>query len=38
MARPKKDIPPAKERQITLRMTQTLFDVLTKDAEAAKHP
>lgn len=38
MARPKKDIPPAKECQITLRMTQTLFDVLTKNAEAAKLP
>ena len=38
MTRPKKTIPPAKECQITIRMTQELFDVLTKDAKAAKMP
>ena len=38
MTRPKKTIPPAKECQITIRMTQDLFDVLTKDAHDAKLP
>lgn len=38
MTRPKKTIPPAKECQITIRMTQDLFDVLTKDAQDAKLP
>lgn len=38
MTRPKKTIPPAKEYQITIRMTKELFDVVTKDAKAAKMP
>lgn len=38
MTRPKKTIPPAKECQITIRMTQDLFDVLTKDAKDAGLP
>ncbi len=38
MTRPKKTIPPAKECQITIRMTQELFDVLTQDAKNAKMP
>ena len=36
MTRPKKTIPPAKECQITIRMTQDLYDVITKDAKDAK--
>lgn len=38
MARPKKELPPAKECQITVRMTQELFDTLTKNAKAAHLP
>ena len=38
MTRPKKTIPPAKECQITIRMTQDLYDVITKDAKDAKMP
>jgi hypothetical protein len=38
MARPKKDFPPVKSREIKIRFTEELFDVLTKDAEAAGLP
>ena len=38
MARPKKETPPKKEYQITLRMTKDLYDVLTADAKAARLP
>lgn len=38
MARPKKVMPPNKNHQITIRFTEELFDVLTKDAEAAQLP
>ena len=38
MTRPKKDIPPAKECQITVRMSKELFDTLTHDAAAAQLP
>ena len=38
MARPKKEAPPPKDYQITLRMTKDLYDVLTADAKAARLP
>ena len=38
MARPKKQIPPAKDHQLSIRFTEELFDVLTADAEAAGLP
>ena len=38
MARPKKQIPPAKDHQLSIRVTEELFDVLTADAEAAGLP
>ena len=38
MARPKKEKPPSKDYQITLRMTKDLYDVLTADAKAARLP
>ena len=38
MARPKKESPPPKDYQITLRMTKDLYDVLTADAKAARLP
>ena len=38
MTRPKKDLPPAKECQITVRMTQELFDTLTANAKSARLP
>lgn len=38
MARPKKTTPPIKNHQISIRFTEELFDVLTKDAEAARLP
>lgn len=36
MARPKKFIPPAKNREIKIRFTEELYDVLTNDALAAR--
>lgn len=38
MARPKETTPPIKNHQISIRFTEALFDVLTKDAEAARLP
>lgn len=38
MARPKKSIPPVKNREIKIRFTEELYDVLTKDALAARLP
>ena len=38
MSRPKKEKPPSKDYQITLRMTKDLYDVLTADAKAARLP
>lgn len=38
MARPKKSIPPAKTREIKIRFTEELYDVLTRDALAARLP
>lgn len=38
MARPKKSIPPAKNREIKIRFTEELYDVLTNDALAARIP
>ena len=38
MARPKKNTPPIKSHQISIRFTEELFGVLTRDAEAARLP
>lgn len=38
MARPKKHLPPAKDHQISLRLTEDLYDVLTADAAASGLP
>ena len=38
MTRPKKEFPPAKEYQLSIRMTKDLYDVLTADAKAAQLP
>lgn len=38
MVRPKKQIPPPKDHQLTIRFTKELFNVLTADAEAAGLP
>ena len=38
MARPKKQLPPAKDHQLTIRFTEELYNVLTADAEAAGLP
>lgn len=38
MARPKKSIPPAKNREIKIRFTEDLYNVLTNDALAAHIP
>lgn len=38
MARPKKHLPPAKDHQISLRLTEELYDVLTADAAASGLP
>lgn len=38
MARPKKQLPPAKDHQLTIRFTKELYNVLTADAEAAGLP
>ena len=38
MARPKKQLPPAKDHQLTIRFTEELYNVLTADAEAAVLP
>lgn len=38
MARPKKQLPPAKNHQLTIRFTEELYTVLTADAEAAGLP
>lgn len=38
MAKPKKSIPPVKNREIKIRFTEELYDVLTNDALAAHLP
>jgi len=38
MSRPKKELPPIKDRQLTIRFTEELFDVLTNDAKASGLP
>ena len=38
MARPKKQLPPPKDHQLTIRFTKDLYDVLTADAAAAGLP
>ena len=38
MARPKKTLPPKKEKQLTLRLTDDLYDTLTADAARAHLP
>lgn len=38
MARPKKQLPPAKDHQLSIRFTEELYNVLTADAEAAGLP
>lgn len=38
MARPKKHLPPAKDHQISLRLTEDLYNVLTADAAASGLP
>lgn len=38
MARPKKQLPPPKDHQLTIRFTEELFNVLTVDAKAAGLP
>lgn len=38
MARPRKKDPPAKDRQLSIRLTEELYDVLTADAEQAGLP
>ena len=38
MARPKKQLPPAKDHQLTIRFTEELYNVLTAAAEAAGLP
>jgi len=38
MARPKKEFPPTKTREINIRFTQEQYDVLTKNAEIARLP
>ena len=38
MARPKKSIPPAKNREIKIRFTKELYNVLTNEALAARIP
>ena len=38
MARPKKQLPPPKDHQLTIRLTKDLYDVLTADAAAAGLP
>lgn len=38
IARPKKSIPPAKNREIKIRFTEELYNVLTNDALAARIP
>lgn len=38
MARPKKQLPPSKDHQLTIRFTEELFNVLTTDAKAAGLP
>ena len=38
MARPKKQLPPPKDHQLTIRFTEDLFNVLTTDAAAAGLP
>lgn len=38
MPRPKKQFPPVKTREINIRFTQEQYDVLTKDAAAARLP
>ena len=38
MSRPKKEIPPRKEHQITIRLTDELLEAITNDAKAAHLP
>lgn len=38
MTRPKKQLPPPKDHQLTIRFTEELFNVLTADAKAAGLP
>ncbi|MDO4299469.1 MAG: hypothetical protein Q4C59_13515 [Lachnospiraceae bacterium] len=38
MARPKKQLPPPKDHQLSIRFTEELFDVLVNDAAAAGMP
>lgn len=38
MARPKKQLPPPKDHQLTIRFTEELFNILTVDAGAAGLP
>lgn len=38
MARPKKQLPPPKDHQLTIRFTKDLYDALTTDAAAAGLP
>ena len=38
MARPKKQIPPSKTKQLTLRLTEDLFELLTVNAQKAHLP
>ena len=35
MARPKKNLPPARTHRITIRLTDEMYDVVTRDAKAA---
>ena len=38
MSRPKKTIPPKKEHQISIRLTDDLYNAITEDAKKAKLP
>ena len=38
MSRPEKDIPPKKEHQISIRLTDALYNAITADAKAAHLP
>ena len=35
MGQPKKELPPARTRKLTVRLTEEMYDVIHKDAEAA---
>ena len=38
MSRPKKTLPPSKDKQLTIRFTDKLFEALSKDAKASGLP